>query len=116
MAETLGPGKRPEKENIFVHHRFYGSYHRSENMVVHSLSEAEKCPTCQKQEEARQKQIAALQQQRKRIEKLEHVYLIAWGIVYDRHSTAAIQGEEMDSCHNPDCMKIQAAFAELEAE
>lgn len=39
-------------------------------MVVHSLAEIEKCPTCQKKEELRQKQIVALQQQRERVKRL----------------------------------------------
>lgn len=54
--------------------------------------------------------------QRERVEKVEHVYLVAWSIVHANHSTAAVQGDEMDSCNNPDCQSIQAALAELQKE
>ena len=53
-------------------------------------------------------------QQRGRVEKLETAFTMAWGIVHSRHDTSAIQENEMDSCTNYNCQRLQAALKELE--
>ncbi len=112
VAEAISPGKRSQKEDIFVHHRFYGSYHRSENMVVHSLAETEECPTCQKQEELRQKQIVAQQREREQVKKVKNAVRFPFGPVPCNDRGEIVVGFATVSIDV--IRKLEAAIKELE--